>query len=385
MPDVQEVFRMATEKVKPDPNALERQMRRQRKTARGRRTRAYLVAAAVIAAAVAGAFAIRQAAGHDTTPGGSPTPAPPEATFTTTLPGGAQAMTPTMFDLQGHASSTIQGLPPNGYSLSYAADGRAIAFIASDDLDVDHLGVIGAGGGTPTMIPTPRNLVVGSTVGIGTVAISPDGTRLAFEALDGGNSDIYVVNVDGSGLTRLTTDPATDQYPQWSPDGSTIVYDNAGAHEDSDPQFSKTSEIFTVPANGSAGPTQLTNNSVADAAPAYSPDGRRIAFMHDGDNQIWTMAADGSDQRRVGNTSGFSPRWSPDGSTIAFTEYSAAYRPMVAMGSQYATRPLVITRLVDVATGEVTTMPNAAMASDYNTPQWMGARHLLILRVPAKG
>ena len=71
-----------------------------------------------------------------------------------------------------------------------------------------------------------------------------------------------MVGVDGTGLRRLTTDPATDQYPQWSPDGTTIVYDNAGARENSeDPQFSKTAEIFTVPAATGGAPTRLTHNS----------------------------------------------------------------------------------------------------------------------------
>ena len=75
----------------------------------------------------------------------------------------------------------------------------------------------------------------------------------------------------GRALRQLTTDPATDQYPQWSPDGRTIVYDNAGAHEDSvDPQFSKTAEIFTVPAGGGE-PTRITHNSWTDAAPSYLP------------------------------------------------------------------------------------------------------------------
>jgi dipeptidyl aminopeptidase/acylaminoacyl peptidase len=384
MPEVQEVFRMATEKVKPDPNALERQVRRQRKSSRSHRARAYLVAAAVIVAVVAGAIAILQAAGDTTPPAGSVSPAP--TVFTSTLPGGAQVMTPAMVDLHGRTTSTIPGVPPDAYSLSYAANGSTVAFIASDNLDVDHLGVIDSAGGTPRMVPTPTTLIIGSSVGIGTVAISPDGTRLAFEAVDGGNTDIYVVNVDGSDLRRLTTDEATDQLPQWSPDGATIVYDNAGAREDAqDPQFSKTAEIYTVPADGSATPTQLTHNQVPDAGASFSPDGARIAFLSGASDGLWTMAADGGDAKRVSppGVGGFTPRWSPDGSTLAFTDYSDAYRPMVALGSQYAERPLVLVALLDLATGRVTELSTVGMASDYNTPQWAGDKSLLVLRVPA--
>ena len=60
MPDVQEVFRLATNKVKPDPNALERQQKRQRASTRSTRARAYLVVAAVIAA-----IAIGVTGGHE--------------------------------------------------------------------------------------------------------------------------------------------------------------------------------------------------------------------------------------------------------------------------------------------------------------------------------
>ncbi|MEX1239759.1 MAG: hypothetical protein WEB30_08580 [Cyclobacteriaceae bacterium] len=46
---------------------------------------------------------------------------------------------------------------------------------------------------------------------------SPDGTRLAFESDHDGNSEIYVINIDGNGLKRLTNDPREDRFPAWSP------------------------------------------------------------------------------------------------------------------------------------------------------------------------
>jgi len=253
--------------------------------------------------------------------------------------------------------------------------------MASGDDGLDHLGVIDASGGVPTMVPTPSDLLIGSTIGIGTEAISPDGTKIAFEAINDGNSDVYVVGVDGSGLVRLTDDPATDQYPRWSPDGATIVYNNAGAQEDADPQFSKTSEIFSVAADGSGAPVQLTDNRTSDANPSYSSDGRHIAFAHGG--TIWTMSATGTDAHAVagGRASGFTPRWSPDDARIVYTYYVDAHRPMVALASQYGEQPIVVAAIIDTATGEIAKLRAARMASDYNTPVWLDADHLLVSNV----
>ena len=379
MPDVQEVFRLATNKVKPDPNALERQQKRQRSSTRSTRTRAYLVVAAVIAALAIGVLAImRTADPGDTTPGG-PTP-PTTLTFVTALPSGADAQTPAIVDLQGHQAGKVTGLPVDAFATSVSADGTTIAFIAApSELGYNQIGVVGVDGIDPHFISTPHVIVAG------TLAISPDASRVAFEGYAIGNADIYVVGVDGTGLRQLTTDPATDQYPQWSPDGTTIVYDNAGAREHTeDAQFSKTAEIFTVPADGGAA-TRLTHNNWTDAAPSYSPDGKTIVFESLQDFSM--MNADGSNERvsRIG-MGGFTPRWSPNGKTIAFSYYKdVPDRPMVQLGDGYGERPLVIVAVTNVASGKVTRLPNVGMATDLNTPEWLDNGHLLIMRVPAKG
>lgn len=379
MPDVQEVFRLATNKVKPDPNALERQQKRQRSSTRTTRARAYLVVAAVIAAIAVGALAItRTADSGDPTPGGS-TP-PTTLSFVTALPAGADGQTPAIVDLEGHQTGKVTGLPVDAFAPSVSADGTTIAFIAAPSgLGYNQIGVVGSDGSDPHFVSTPHVIVAN------TLAISPDASRVAFEGYTSGNSDIYVVGVDGTGLRQLTTDPATDQFPQWSPDGTTIVYDNAGAREQSDPQFSKTAEIFTVPADGGA-PTRLTHNNWTDAAPSYSPDGKTIVDQSAQDFSM--MDADGSNERRFPiGMGGFTPRWSPDGKTIAFSYYKdVANRPAVQLGDQYgADRPLVIVALADVASGDVTRLTKVGMATDLNTPQWLDKGHLLIMRVSTKG
>lgn len=142
---------------------------------------------------------------------------------------------------------------------------------------------------------------------------SPDGTRIVFSAcLDGdvectGNFEIFVINVDGSQLTNLTNNPAEDMNPAWSPDNRQIVFNSnrSGNHE-----------IYVMNADGS-GTKQLTNNPTDDTDPQWSPDGARIAFVSThGFCEIWVMDSDGSKMTRV--TEGVTPIWSPDSTQMAF-------------------------------------------------------------------
>jgi Tol biopolymer transport system component len=228
-------------------------------------------------------------------------------------------------------------------------------------------------------VPTPD-------IDVGKVAISPDASQIAFEGTVRRNTDIYVVNRDGSDIRRLTDSPATDEYPAWSPDGGTIAYDNAGTDEDrSDPQFSTTTEIFTVTPYG--GPVhRITHNDGIDAAPSYSPDGKTI--VDESFAGMSMMDPDGSNYREfpVSSQTVFTPRFSPDGRTIAFTYYKdVAARPTVQFGTEYGDRPMVILSLVDVDSRAVTKLRHVGMASDRNTPQWVDNQHILLLRVPANG
>ena len=88
-------------------------------------------------------------------------------------------------------------------------------------------------------------------------------TRIAFTSDRDGNSDIYVMNADGSDVTRLTENPGHDWRPDWSPDGQLIAFTS---ERDGD------LDIYVMNADGS-GVTQLTNNPGYDLDPAWSPGG----------------------------------------------------------------------------------------------------------------
>jgi TolB protein len=146
---------------------------------------------------------------------------------------------------------------------------------------------------------------------------SPDGTKIAFVADVGGGStpqEIYVMNADGSAQTRLTDNTSGDNNPRWSPDGTKIVFQSL--------RFGN-AEITVMNADGSGvvrltnDPAEPTNPAYYDDQPDWSPDGTKIVFTRG--FQIHVMNADGSAQTQL-TTAGMNghPRWSPDGSEIAF-------------------------------------------------------------------
>ena len=150
---------------------------------------------------------------------------------------------------------------------------------------------------------------------------SPDGTKIAFTSTRDSNGEIYIMNADGSNQTNLTNSPLRDRWPSFSPDGTKIVF---ASNRDSDPQVfgqEGPDEIYVMNADGS-NPTRLTNNPARDTEPAFSPDGTKIAFVSRRDNnyEIYVMNTDGSGQTNLTNDSAddVNPTWSPDGTEIAF-------------------------------------------------------------------
>ena len=149
--------------------------------------------------------------------------------------------------------------------------------------------------------------------------------RIAFMSDRDGNAEIYVMNADGKNTRRLTNHPDVDFQPSWSPDGKRIAFmsDRDGHVNIRDaPQY----EIYVMDADG-GNQLNLTNDPNNDGSPSWSPDGKRIVFSSDRDNnrdhniEIYVMDADGGNQQRLTNnlTEDQHPSWSPDGKRIAFS------------------------------------------------------------------
>ncbi len=201
---------------------------------------------------------------------------------------------------------------------TWSPDGKKIAFDG-----VDTMYVMNADGSGQTRLTrsTPSGI---------NPAWSPDGKKIAFThvSVPDFNAEIYVMNADGSGLTRLTRNAlgpggGGDYSPDWSPDGRKIAFASGRQRPAG---CSVCLDVYVMNADGS-GQTRLTNNAATDQDPAWSPDGKKIAFTSGRDGggglAVYVMNANGSGQTRLTRpTYGayqVHPAWSPDGKKIAFT------------------------------------------------------------------
>ena len=207
------------------------------------------------------------------------------------------------------AADTLPQWSPNGKSILFQSYRNQREF--PDDADVYVMDADGS----------DVREVTFSNAFDGDASWSPDGKRLVFESRRDGNSELYTINANGSGTKRLTFNSVFDGDPAWSPDGKSIAFS-------SDRDGNR--EIYAMNADGS-NVRRLTNTGGVvsdvqldglDADPAWSPDGRRIAFNsnRDGDYEIYVMNADGSGQRNLTDNASLDalPAWSPDGREIVF-------------------------------------------------------------------
>ena len=152
---------------------------------------------------------------------------------------------------------------------------------------------------------------------------SPDGRSIAFISLRDRNAEIYVMEADGTGLTRLTDTSGKDLCcPTWSPNGSFIAFHTFKPPSSMAPLYVP-SQTCVVKADGTGLTCAPGGRQTGSAqGPAWSPDSRAIAFYsnQDGNWEIYAMKADGTGLTNLTNTpeAEFNPTWSSDSRLIAY-------------------------------------------------------------------
>lgn len=151
---------------------------------------------------------------------------------------------------------------------------------------------------------------------------------IAFHSTRDNNLELYLMNGDGSGLSRLTSIPSADEHPAPSPDGRFIAFDSTLVQANS--------QILVMNVDGTNF-RRLTNSPAVDRTPNWSPSGLRIAFEsnRDGTFQIWTMNTDGTDLRQLtkGPAENTQPTWSRDDTRIAFVSKRDGHDEIYVMSS----------------------------------------------------
>ncbi len=142
-------------------------------------------------------------------------------------------------------------------------------------------------------------------------AVSPDGSRVAMILSKGGSPDLYVANIDGSGLKQLTKTRESESSPCWSPDGTMICY---GSRERG-PTL-----LFTISASGGTPRHLATSSAPSPTEPDWSPDGKWIAFTSQTRTfQICIVQAnDGRGGEAIPLVEGEDPSWAPNSRTLLF-------------------------------------------------------------------
>lgn len=162
---------------------------------------------------------------------------------------------------------------------------------------------------------------------------SPDGTKIAFvsnrdersqvQDLEG-NTEVYIMNADGTDQRNVSNHPGRDIHPNWSADSRHIIFNSTRANTNSvmTHQFEDFDLYETNVVTGSI--KRITNDRMTDTYASFSPDGTKIVsrrVIEEDNSEIFLMNRNGSEAVNITNTPAFDgwPTWSPDGKYLLFS------------------------------------------------------------------